>query len=751
MKHYRSYIFFSDHPSQKHIKMNDEDVIVISHNNGGQDSIHFADKNREEIKDHDEINHVHDHKSHTLKTVKEFREHALQYGYDNSGLRRFPPSEDLKEGFVKDFGEVLADEKTKGNFGKPENSILLTGYDCFFHLELFNKPPRSINIEYSEHFQNSVFIIDWSLGVIALFMVCKSDDQFQINVCLNLCNMALKAIYMLFYQRIRFSGIVLYSCIYLPNVNRSNLPSCILLSDNFSSEEDVCSRLLFIVGNEKPNTMFIQEEIIKLRREWKLEFPSTDTLKGVAYEMMATMSLTNESLPSFHGDSNKKISTLLFSTDQWEIVRSTNPLKVITACYGSGKSLILKRIARDTFFQNDAGTVFYICFDPFTFLDVQVQNDFQDWQNQKLFSKVKLVSVNFKYLACKLNIDIDDMFNSVGKPKYLLSRLINELSKEESEQKTLLIDKFPNQSLEIDLKTSIPDNTKVVIALHSTRKETKFYNKEGRVFENSVATSNLPVGFKVFELSKSMRMCANLFELVQVAKDYVKESKVPLQYAIPENFLSNHSTDDDQSVNTQSPQARRNETTNNDSGQKSGHGISQPGALSESVMKNDSSMSTALVDPSAFPMFTNLSSNTTDDAKMVITPHLKENSISGTTIVSRVKPQLIFLPEEFSFCKESGNMLTAILNTVCKMTQASTIICSTIAEIVIAKYALQSLGKKVTVFTPHLYQKVPSMKNKETAMIELKEKGHFLITDYRAFRYDFKIDVLIIKLTRHPK
>ena len=423
------------------MQINGEDIIIVSHNNGGQDNIHFADNNREEIKGDDEINHVHDHKSHTLKTVKEFREHSLQYGQDNTYLRRFPPSEDLKESYVKELGDLLEHDISQGFLGDPEHSILLTGYDCLYHLELYNKLPQgNINMKHSKHFNNSVFLIDWSLGIVAVFMVCESEADF--NDCVQLCNTVLKAIYTLFYERITNTGTILCSCIYLPHFTRSDLSCRMFLNGDFSSEDDVCSQLLFLVKREKPSMKVIRGEVLKLRTKVNGKFSSGDNLQKVAYEMMATMALTNETLPCFHGDSNKKISTLLFSTDQWKIVGSTNPLKIITSCYGSGKTLILKRIARNTFLENIKGTVFYICFDPFSFLDVQVEKEFENWKDQKLFSKVNLVSINLKDLASMLHIEVNDMFNSVGKPKYLLSELITELSKEESGQNTFLLMNF---------------------------------------------------------------------------------------------------------------------------------------------------------------------------------------------------------------------------------------------------------------------------------------------------------------------
>ena len=57
--------------------------MIFSHNNGGVENVHFAANRLIEIDENCSIDPVFDHNSHSLKTVKEFREHSLVYGYDH--------------------------------------------------------------------------------------------------------------------------------------------------------------------------------------------------------------------------------------------------------------------------------------------------------------------------------------------------------------------------------------------------------------------------------------------------------------------------------------------------------------------------------------------------------------------------------------------------------------------------------------------------------------------------------------------
>ena len=638
---------------------------------------------------------------------------------------------------------MLDDNIAEQFFGDPKKLMLLTGYNCFYHLELFNNLSRYITEEQYRRCQNSIMLVNWDLGIFAVFVVCESDKAAEVKASVDLCNLMLKAIYNLFHESIKNTGITLYAGIYLPKVKRCNLGpqgGYSFLNSDFSSTK-VDNFMMFIAEHEQPNLVLFQENLSKLRGKTKLSAESAEKLQGIAYQMMSIMALTDGSLPSFGGDVTERIKTLLFNQDQWKVVNYRHPLKIIKACYGSGKTLVLKRIARNIFMQHEKGSVFYLCFDPFSLLDVQIHKDFEKWKEEKLSSRVKLTSLNLKGLATELQIDINDMFHSIEKPNFRLSKLLKRLRNKESCQTTFLIDEFPSEALETNLRDSIPDDTNVVIALHSTRKVVQLY-KEGNLVQQSANTTApeyaLPSGCKLFALTKSMRMCEDLFDLVKVAKECIKPSEVslviPQQGSLAEQSAEN-SVVENQSTSTHNESADLESSHNFYTTPKSEEETKKGTKVEVASLAAKTQLSMTIHDPSAIPdLVGDYLHNNLVGSKVVVTPHLDKESKSGTTIQSGVKPQLVFLPEEFDFCPQSGDLLAVILQTVCSINQASTIICSSVGEIVITKYALESLGKKVTVFAPYLYQSFPSMGEKEVVLTELTRNGFFLITDYRSFR-----------------
>ena len=715
--------------------------MIFSHNNGGADNVHFAANRFIEIDENCSIDPVFDHNSHSLKTVKEFRDHSLVYGHNNSYVHRFPPREDMKSSCVKNLGDMLEDDIKCNFFGDKEKVMMLTGYNCFQHLELFKILPRNISEDQYDRCQNTVTLISWDLGILAVFTVCESNDPSKVKASVALSNIILNSLYTLFHKRIKDAKVALYAAVYLPEVDRSTLDqsSYSFLNGDFSTTQAKES-MIFVAKHEQPNLVLIND-ILNKSRDSSQSSASTN-LKEISFEMMSIMALSDEALPNLCGDANERISSLLFNQQQWEIVNSLHPLKVIEACYGSGKTLVLKRIAQNHFLHLDRGSVHYICFDPYSLLDVHVHQDFQKMKEKKISSRVELTSVNLKDLAKRLNINVNDMFHSTSKPIFPLSKIL-ETFPTDPHPKTFLIDEYPGRYLESDLK--IPVGTNVVIALQSIKNDVTVYgNDETHVQENLASQTPPPKDFKIFKLTKSMRMCADLFHLVKIGIGCIKPSVISLDklqkpIAIAEE--SNHATiteSADQFESLTSDISSSPET--NVQAEDSTDGKSQ-GPANEKQKSEDQSDSTinrpsmSTFDPATFPdWISGYSHGTSNGSKVVVTPHLDKESKSGTTIQSGVKPQLIYLPEMFQFCQESGDLLAEILKSLCSITKATTIICSSLGEIVITKYALQTLGKKVAVYTPYLYRKFPSMAVKEVIMTEVWKNGYFLLTDYRSFR-----------------
>ena len=118
------------------------------------------------------------------------------------------------------------------------------------------------------------------------------------------------------------------------------------------------------------------------------------------------------------------------------------------------------------------------------------------------------------------------MFHSTSKPIFPLSKIL-ETFPTDPHPKTFLIDEYPGRYLESDLK--IPVGTNVVIALRSIKNDVTVYgNDETHVQENLASQTPPPKDFKIFKLTKSMRMCADLFHLVKIGIGCIKPSVISL-------------------------------------------------------------------------------------------------------------------------------------------------------------------------------------------------------------------------------
>jgi len=108
------------------------------------------------------------------------------------------------------------------------------------------------------------------------------------------------------------------------------------------------------------------------------------------------------------------------------------------------------------------------------------------------------------------------------------------------------------------------------------------------------------------------------------------------------------------------------------------------------------------------------------------------------TISSKIKPKLIYLPDDFTLdIPESCRIFTQVLEElILKSSQKTTFICNDVKEITFIKYALETLKHpKPIIYAPYLLGQLPGSKEKRIIVGRLNnEVGSHLITDYRSFR-----------------
>ena len=364
-----------------------------------------------------------------MKTLQEFRKMCLEYIDENGYNRRFPPSHHVVKNIVDKFGcymESFTDEECR----------ILSGYDPLSQLKAFQiKLDDFINPGYGD-VDDTVLIINETSNVIGLF---RFANQAMLFKELSTCNGLLKALYALFSQEVKGKYTAFFGGIVLPDIKRadlieSNFP---FLNGNFSertnegliflTEEDISSK----EGLKSWWNRFLKK-VIEQRKVRGISSNSQDIkkeFKSVASQVMVTMSLTSVHLPRMTKSPNDKVATLLLNKEQLEAVNSKKPWRIVKGPFGSGKSLILKNVAKKLYKEskNHDVCIVYVCFDAFSLLEAEVSGHFEELRNNCDNNNTELYSLNLKEFADDKGFEVEELLKGFGTPKLTIADLIRKI------------------------------------------------------------------------------------------------------------------------------------------------------------------------------------------------------------------------------------------------------------------------------------------------------------------------------------
>lgn len=679
---------------------------------------------------------------------------------DNQYATRFPPAYETNDGLVK---EVC--DKVENAF--PKGTRIFTRYDCVQHVKLFNFDAESIFEGCNGvNCDNVVTIVNVKHGVICVFKITSAKSEIELASELKQCNVILKALMTLFSnelgQAFLFGGLIL-----------TNLERAMMKEDNFfclngDYSSTINAGLVFVTKDDLESKDKLVSWWNRLRKkmneERKRRMPKMPDLKYefdiMCSQIFASMSLVSESL-HITKSSKDRVNSLLLNKDQLNIVYSNSTLKLIQGPFGSGKSLILKALASKILksYSNERASIVYVCWDPYSLIEAEINFYFQELFEKKT-TNVTLQCVNLKQLAEENNFELENLLRSIGNKKETFARFLRIFCKEDLPCH-LLIDEFPGVAIDKEVcneiknyKASSCEGSTLVIACQSTDKDYQIHSKK-RVFKIS-KESLVDVGMKTYTLSKSMRMCSNLFDMVKVAQKQITSSMLPIvaERHVPMIRRMSRSEGDRTTSkdNENSKLVFSDEDcilSDDDIGDDNSSGFGSfkfPSTEIFDTLPMDSSTDSTPIktDPSKLhepeallKQFSNLNR---EPSKSLKTSYKYPNGKSGHDIQSEDKPNLIYLPNEFQLdTAESVKTLQYLLEKFCITDDGpsfcqTTIICNNIEELRMVRFALRWMEEGFEEYTAYLRGHYPELNEKDRVFKRLREEAPVLVTDYRGFR-----------------
>ena len=668
---------------------------------------------------------------------------------DNNYVLRFPPSNEAANDDINTFVDSL--EKVEKLPPSKETRFFI-GYDIIEHLKLFELYGEdSIPV----NFENLIVFLNQKDGVFGVLKYTDSHEESVLQTELDQCNMVLNSCLALYGELFKKSYMLLYGGIVVPNISRADLKEnyhC--LNEDYS---DLGNRrnVVFIAREDLESTSKLKLWWARLKKIFRQErkdrgvgskMDIVEKFDDISSQILAVMSLHHQSLPRMTKDVKEKVTNLLLNKDQLKILQMRQSrFKVIVGPFGSGKSLVLKALAKKLHRETHNGQIIYICWDPYSLIEAEMYNNFVTLKNNQNIIGTNLICLNFKELSESLDdFKIEELLQSLGTIKDPLSKFL-EYCRANDGPIHLLIDEFPGVSVDAEVcqeinhhLTEIDNRSTLVVALQSTDKSYKIHSK---AVDFPLPKENLTkAGLKTFKLTKSMRMCNNLYKLIQIAQKEVIDSNLPI--AAEENISTSRrrrNFSGSVSTNTGENMLTSSQTEEN-SEHSSGFGSYEPSTPLQSPPSSDQDKTPMkanlgkIHEPEVAlkPLFDSLKRQA---SKSLRTKYQYLRGVSGHDINSHTKPQLVHLPEEFDYNLESICLLGAVLEKIClDENHHTTVICNDKQELYMVKKALGTLGKEYVEYADYLRGSLPDRQRKLDILQKLSEDSFILVTDYRSFR-----------------
>lgn len=348
--------------------------------------------------------------------MKEFVEYGETYFTRNTEdykkVFQFPPEWMIEESAVKDlatcFLKVLANVRGL--------RVALLGYSYDAHYKLFKNSIVSSEYEQFNSEECPLLIFCSDLNVILHIRICLSPDR--IGDYLKQCRVDIRAFIRLHHYAIQNRSISIIGIVHCPNLTKQEFGT---VCDNFFSMQTGSPFDLFLLHED------IGTNPMKLQKWWNTILepailkissctasPVLDNVHAAPYGVfpnivgscMAVMAATDVQLPSLSKNPEIQMATLMLTTQQYEAIYSPKQHKIISGCFGSGKSVVGKEIVKKLMKEEPDSILVYACLESFSLLECEMRRYVQVLHEENPKAMLaKVIPGSFSELCKEIQFD----------------------------------------------------------------------------------------------------------------------------------------------------------------------------------------------------------------------------------------------------------------------------------------------------------------------------------------------------------
>ncbi|XP_066923144.1 repetitive organellar protein-like [Clytia hemisphaerica] len=727
-------------------------TLVFAHNDGTVNNIH-------QFKISNGVETTHECQPittgpSTAKFVRDFYERAKKYYTDHKSVRTFPPTYYLKPTSTSIFVDKLNTSLTKHG----DQYSILSEYNPKTHLKLLGLDKisfESIIRNLPESFyKNCVVMVHAKKSCVCVFVVI--DDISKLAENLKALNNILKTIYFASFELFCTEYLGITGTLVFPDKEMKDLGHLMHLNIPEKSETLFITKQDFQENDFEQwiNNLFktIRSDFNTIRsKDFQSNFDLFHTLCGT---LMTVMAQTTQFLPRVCENDTDQVKTILLNGEQIECITNPAKHKLIKACFGSGKTVLLIEMIRSILKEKDPKNfILFLSYDPFSALDKKLTEILKSISKEEKVPDdhyLNLKAMSLTDAIADAEFPVSDVFNLSSTPKRNIGDVLLHIKNKHPEKKVhFFVDEVPCEMftsgyskeffkyLNVDFK----DNT-VVFSLQSVEKKREIV-QEGRT-EKSSEIDIESTGMTLLKLTKTMRMSRTLHDLKEILEKEIESTS----YSIPlemkkkkeeedndkENPTNEEKLDYVESVGEDGPVSGARLTSTKESVEEERSG-SAFGNDSEDEQK--SSTLTYLHDPEK------ILKSTGDDASYEVVKTLNTSvkfvdADCGHDFPSEILPRLFYFDKNFTFNSVDAITTLSIILRQClesRNEEGVALICNNIQEVRMTEAALmKSKTRKPVVFAPYLDIDVPLQKLKVDLVKNLENTDNVLISDYRTLR-----------------
>uniref|UniRef100_A0A7M5V7G2 SH3 domain-containing protein n=1 Tax=Clytia hemisphaerica TaxID=252671 RepID=A0A7M5V7G2_9CNID len=527
-------------------------TLLFAHNDGMENNVHQFELDKG-VKPTDKCKAITTGPS-VAKSIESFYERATKYYIDHRSVKTFPPTYYLQKTSTSLFIELLNGVLSQ----RHGNHLILSGYNPEDHLNLLGVGSQQfdkiVDLVNKDYYKNSVLLVHPDKSCVCVFVVI--DDISKLTESLKALNNILKTIYFASFELFCAEYLSITGTLVFPDKEMKDLEH--LMHLNIPKE----SETLFITKQElqeNNSEQWIDNLFKTIRSDFNTirskDFQSNiDLFHTLCGTLMTVMAQTTQFLPRVCENDTVQVKTILLNGEQIECITNPAKHKLIKACFGSGKTVLLIEMIRSILKEKDPkNVIIFLSYDPFSALDGKIRESF------KLISREEKVPddhcLNLKAMSLTdalagAEFPVSDVFNLSSTPKRNIGDVLLHIMNKHPEKKVhFFVDEIPcemfvseySKELSRRLNADFKDNT-VVFSLQSVEKKREIVQRDRT--EKSSEIDIESTGMTLLKLTKTMRMSRTLHDLKEILEKEIESTS----YSIPLEMKKKEEEDNDKDI-----------------------------------------------------------------------------------------------------------------------------------------------------------------------------------------------------------